>query len=467
MLCMVTSSPALSHIPAGVDRPNRAALGLAAICLGFLMITLDATIVNVALRPIVDDLGGSVSAAQWIVNGYTLAFAVFLLSAGALADRLGARRGYLIGLIVFGAGSAVCCTAQTMGMLIVARIVQGMGAAWLMPCSLALIAHMFPETHARRRALAIWAGLSGVGLASGPVLGGVLTAAVGWRAIFLVNVPVAALALVLLTRNVAETRRHRHPLDFVGQSLAVVTLSLVTAGSIVAGQRGWGSALAVTLIGGGIAAGIAFVVAQHRVRHPMVDPVLFERPAFSLSVTVGLLFNFCLYGGLFCLAIELADAHRLSPFATGLAMLPMTVLIGLTAFLSGGIVARVGEWRAIAVGMIAGVSGALLVALNPTHGPTWLLVVSTLPLGLVSMAMAAMTAKAMSGVPSPRVGLASGVLNTARQTGGALGVGVLGALLRVTGTLSLHVAFAAIALAYGIGLILAVRGSRLNPVADA
>ena len=157
-------------------RRRSPALGLGAICLGFLMITLDATIVNVALAPIVSDLGGSLSAAQWIVNGYTLAFAALLLSAGALADRVGARAGFLIGLGIFGLGSALCSVATSMDVLIAARVLQGMGAAWLMPCSLALVAHNFPDAVGRRRALAIWGGASGVGLASGPILGGVLTA---------------------------------------------------------------------------------------------------------------------------------------------------------------------------------------------------------------------------------------------------------------------------------------------------
>ena len=179
-----------SEIAVGRSR----AAGLTAISLGFLMITLDATIVNVALGPIGSDLGGALSTAQWIVNGYTLAFAALLLSAGALADRLGSRNGFLAGLAVFGLGSAACACATSLAALIVARVIQGTGAAALMPCSLALIAHTFPDSHERRRALGMWGAASGIGLAAGPVLGGILTAALGWRAIFLVNLPIAAAA---------------------------------------------------------------------------------------------------------------------------------------------------------------------------------------------------------------------------------------------------------------------------------
>ena len=456
--------PALDPVRAGraIDLKRNRNLGLAAVCLGFLMITLDATIVNVALGPVVSDLGGSLSSAQWIVNSYTLAFAALLLTAGALADRLGARSGFLVGLTIFGVGSAVCSVADSLTMLIAARLVQGVGAAWLMPCSLALITHAFPEGHDRRRALAIWGGASGIGLASGPILGGILATALSWRAIFLVNVPVAIVATVLLVRHVAETRRHGHPLDPAGQALAVIALSLLTAGLIAAGQRGWLAAQTLILVGAGAAGSIVFVLAERGSGHPMVDPLLFRRRAFSLSVRVGVIFNFCLYGGLFCLALDLHEGRGLDAFATGLAMLPMTLVTGATAYLSGRIVGRFGEWTVIAAGLAAGATGAVLVAANPLDGDTWLLVLSTIPLGLTAMAMPAMTATAMAGAPHHRVGLAAGVLNAARQTGGALGVAALGALLHVDGTLELHVAFVAIAAAYAIGVVLAVAGRRAS-----
>jgi DHA2 family methylenomycin A resistance protein-like MFS transporter len=432
------------------------ALGLTAISSGFLMITLDATIVNVALGPIGSDLGGALSTAQWIVNGYTLAFAALLLSAGALADRFGSRTGFLAGLAVFGLGSAACACASSLTALIVARVVQGAGAAALMPCSLALIAHTFPDSGDRRRALGVWGGASGVGLAAGPVIGGVLTAALGWRAIFVVNLPIAAIAAELLRRHVRETPRHRHPLDVPGQVLSAAGLAALTSGFIIAGSRGWDGRLTLGLLAAGVASAGGFAVVERAVDHPMVDPALFGDVAFSIAVALGVIFNFCLYGSIFCLAIDLHRAHGLDALGTGLALLPITILTGAMAFLSGRLVTRVGEWNAIVVGFTAGVGGALLVSLAPTAGVTTL-IVSSVPVGATALAMPAMTALALSHAPRHRIGLASGVFNASRQTGGALGVAVLGALLLGSnGHVSLHAAFLTVAGVYtsGVALVL-------------
>lgn len=438
---------------------RRADVGLAAICLGFLLITLDATIVNVALGPIVADLGGSLSGAQWVVSAYTLAFASLLLSAGAWADRIGSRRGYLIGVAVFAVGSLLCAVAPSLGILIAARAVQGSGAAFLMPCSLALIAHTFPEPRRRRRALAIWAGVSGIGLAAGPVVGGLLVGTIGWRSIFVVNPPLALAIIAIVRAEVDETRRHRHPLDPAGQVLAAAALGALTAGFIVAGGSGWRATGTIALLAAGIVLAVAFVVAELRVASPMVAPELFRRPGFAVAVAIAGLFNFALYGALFCLSLAFHLGHGLTPMQTGLALLPVTASIGTTAFLSSRAIARLGEWRAVIVGLALGGLGAVLMAIA-ADSSTALLIVAGLPLGLVSLAVPAMTAIVMSGVPHERVGVASGVQNAARQAGGAFGVAVLGSLLASGAGLSLRPAMIAIAIAYLLGVALAVLGSR-------
>ena len=206
----------------------------------------------------------------------------------------------------------------------------------------------------------------------------------------------------------------------------------------------------------GIASAGGFAVVERTVDHPMVDPALFRERAFSIAVALGMIFNFCLYGSIFCLAIDLHRAHGLDALQTGLALLPMTLVTGAMAFLSGRLVGHIGEWNAIVVGLTAGAAGALLISVAATGGVTTL-IVSGVPLGVSALAMPAMTAVAMSHAPRHRIGLASGVFNASRQTGGALGVAVLGALLvGGSGYVSLHAAFLAIAGAYAGGVALAL-----------
>jgi len=277
-------------------RSKSQGIALAAISTGFLMITLDATIVNVALGAIGSDLGGAPSVAQWVVDGYTVAFASLLLLAGSLADRIGVRRGFVVGLAVFVVASAACALASSVAFLIAARVAQGVGAAWLMACSLALIAHTFAEPQARRRALAVWGAVSGIGLASGPLVGGILVASIGWRAIFFANVPIGLVAGWLLLRHVTETPRRRRSFDLPGQALAMFSLASMTAGFINAGAHGWAAGLTLTLVIAGGVAAAAFMLLERTARSPLIDPAIFRDATFSTAVAIGFLFNFCLYG---------------------------------------------------------------------------------------------------------------------------------------------------------------------------
>lgn len=289
------------------------------------MITLDATIVKVALGAIGSDLGGGPSIAQWVVDGYTVAFASLLLLTGSLADRIGVRQGFAVGLAVFVAASAACAVAGSVAILIAARVAQGVGAAWLMPCSLALITHTFAEPQARRRALAIWGAVSGVGLASGPVLGGILVASAGWRAIFLANIPVGLAAAWLLVRHADETTRRRQRFDLPGQVLAVFSLAAFTAGFISAGVHGGTAGITLAFVISGVLMATAFAVVERTARLPLVDPEIFRNRTFTTAVAIGFLFNFSLYGSIFCLAVGLEGLRRLNALDTGFALLPMTV----------------------------------------------------------------------------------------------------------------------------------------------
>jgi DHA2 family methylenomycin A resistance protein-like MFS transporter len=407
-------------------------LGLAAICLGFLMITLDVTIVNVALGPIVADLGGSLAGAQWIVSAYTIGVATFLLSAGAWADRVGSRRAFLVGLGLFGLASAACAAAPSMAVLIAARAIQGLGAALLLPCSLALITHTFPAGPQRRGALAAWGGIASIGLVAGPVLGGALVDGIGWRTIFLVNLPVAALAAAGVVAYVAETPRHRHPLDLAGQALVIVALGGLSGGFILAGSLGWGAATTIALLAAGIGGALALALVERAIPLPMIPPDLLRSGAFRNVVAVGAIYNFCFYGILFCLSLLFHEQLGLSPFDTGLALVPLTLMIGVVASFSGRAIGRLGEWPAMVTGLCIGAGASLLMALVG-GGSVAATILCSVPFAGASITMQAMTALAMEGAPVERIGLASGVQNAARQAGGSLGVALLGTLL-ATGT---------------------------------
>jgi DHA2 family methylenomycin A resistance protein-like MFS transporter len=324
-----------------------------------------------------------------------------------------------------------------MGTLVAARAAQGLGAALLIPCSLALITHTFPAGSERRGALAAWGGISSIGLAGGPVPGGALVDGIGWRFIFLVNLPLAALAVVGVLLYVTETPRRRHPFDLPGQVLVV-----------------------------GVAAAIGFWRVERTVSLPMIPPELFRRRQFGAVVAVGGLYNFGFYGTLFCLSLLLHEQLGLSPFDTGLALLPLTGVIGVIAFSSGRMIARLGEWRAMIIGLSCGTVGAALLAIFGGDSVAATILFS-IPFATVALTMQAMTALAMEGAPVERIGLAAGVQNAARRAGGALGVALLGTLLAAGSGLSLHLPLALVSLFYLVSVGLTLAGRRGDrPVQD-
>ena len=416
---------------AGTAGPDRAArLALVAVCLGFFVIQLDVTIVNVALPAIQRDIGGTVAGLQWVIDAYTLALAAVMLTAGSAADRLGAKRLFMAGLAAFAAGSAGCAAAPGLGALIAARTVQGLGASALLPCSLALIVHQFHDAGPRARALGVWGGMGSIGVALGPVAGGGLIAAVGWRSIFLVNIPFCILTGWLVTRYVAESPPDSSGrADIPGLLLGVLALAGVTGGFIEAGQRGWLAPLPGALIAAGIIAGVLFVFAERRRADPMLRLRLFRARPFSAATGVGLLFNLCLYGALICISLYLQQSRHESALATGLLILPMSVAVGIGSTASGWLTARSGPRPPMVAGLALAAVGAALLSLVGASTSLGLLVAGTVILGLCSLAMPAMTAVVVGSAGREHAGVASGVLNTARQAGGALGVALLGSLL--------------------------------------
>jgi MFS transporter, DHA2 family, methylenomycin A resistance protein len=405
-------------------------IALGAVCLGFFVIQLDVTIVNVALPTIQRDVGGTVAGLQWILDAYTLALAAFMLTAGATADRIGAKRLFIIGLAGFAVGSAACAAAPDLGVLIAARAVQGVGASALIPCSLTLIVHQFPGRAERARALGVWGGTGSLGVALGPVIGGGLIALSGWRSIFLVNVPVCALTGWLLVRYVAESSPDRsRRTDLPGLLLCVAALAGLTAAFIEAGRDGWLAPLPDGLAAVGIVAAVCFVFTERFRRNPMLPLELFRVRAFSAATGVGVLFNLSLYGALICLSLFLQQARHESAIATGLLILPMSAAVGVGSTISGWVTARSGPRVPMLSGLLLAAVGALVLSLVGVGTSLWVLVAGSVVLGLISLAMPAMTAVVVGSAAREHSGVASGVLNAARQSGGALGVALLGSLL--------------------------------------
>ncbi|MEV0840335.1 MFS transporter [Actinocatenispora sera] len=432
-----------------------------AICLGFFVVLLDATIVSVSLPAIGSSLNASLSGQQWILNAYTLTFAAFMINAGALGDRWGARRLYLAGLAVFTAATVVCAFAWTVPTMIAARAVQGIGAAALVPCSLALIAHRFPEGRARARALGAWGAISGVGLAAGPAIGGILVDSVGWHAVFLVAVPVGVASGLMVLATVSEAvKRPRSRTDLYGQILAVAALAAITIAFTTTSAHGWVSwqLLVFGLPGLGLAVG--FVIVERVTDEAMLPLRMFRSGRFSTATVIGTLFNFGLYGTLFCLALFLERTQHRSAAEAGLAILSLAVVVVACTMLSGHLNARFGARLPMLIGLLAGAVGAALFATTDARTPFGWVAVFAAIFGLIGTAMPAMTAVVLDASPPGRAALGSAVLNTARQIGGLLGVAILGSVLAPRGGLpSLHLPMSIVAGGYLTAGLLATRVS--------
>jgi MFS transporter, DHA2 family, methylenomycin A resistance protein len=394
------------------------------------MIQLDVSVVNVAVKAIGESLGSGIAGLQWVVDAYTLTFAAFILSAGALGDRIGARRLLLGGFVLFTLASVLCGAAPVVSVLVAARAVQGLGAAALGASSLALLNHTFPSAGDRVRAIRTWAVGGSVAMASGPVIGGILIAAVGWRAIFFINVPVGVVGYWLAARYARETPRAvGRGLDLPGQIAAVVALTALAGAVIEGGARGFGAPLVVAGYVVAIAAGCAFVLLERRGEQVMLPLWLFRSRTFSVTAGVGLLINVAFYGLYFSLSLYLQRHDGLSPLASGLAFLPVLIGVGTANVLAGRVAGRFGARRGLVAGaLLMGAGG--LVLFGVLSLPPWGAIVAlTLTGSGVGLIVPVITSALMGSVEPSRSGIASGTLNALRQTGSVLGVALFGSLI--------------------------------------
>ncbi|MER5709316.1 MFS transporter [Streptomyces sp. NPDC002122] len=406
-----------SRLPRG-----RELVVLAICCMSLLIVSLDNTALNVALPSIRSDLGASVSGLQWTIDAYTLVLACLLMLSGSTADRIGRRKVFVTGLVVFALGSLLCSLAPSLETLIAFRAVQAVGGSMLNPVAMSIITNTFTEPAARARAIGVWGAVVGVSMAAGPLVGGVLVESVGWRAIFWVNLPVALVALLLTLRYVPESRapRPRRP-DPVGQLLVAVLLGSLTYAIIETDPRFAGIS-AVALAG--------VVLYEPRRREPLIDLRFFRSAPFSGATVIAVCAFAALGGFLFLNTLYLQDVRGLSPLEAGLFMLPMAGMTFVFAPLSGRLTGARGPRPSLLLAGTAMAAGPLLFALFEAETSDPLLftgyVVFGIGFGLVN---APITNTAVSGMPRAQAGVAAAVASTSRQVGQTLGVAVVGAVL--------------------------------------
>lgn len=399
--------------------------------LGYGVVQLDVTIVNTALSSIGSSLGGGVSELQWVVSSYTIAFAALILTAGALGDRIGAKKVFMVGFALFTAASLACALAPGAVSLIAARAAQGVGAAVLVPNSLALLNHVYREGKARGRAVGIWAAGASLALTAGPLAGGALIALVGWRSIFLVNLPIGLAGLWLTWRYAKETvQSSDRKLDLLGQAAAIGALGSLAGAMIEGGVLGWSHAGVLAGFGAFALFTALFVWQERRAQQPMLPLSLFNHRMFALTSGVGLLVNVAFYGLIFVLSLYFQQVNGLSPLATGLAFLPMMGAVLPMNLLAARAAERFGAPAIIAIG--AAIAGAGCVALIGIGRGTryWLICTPLLAIGAgLGLLVPPLTSTLLGSVAKARSGIAAGVLNATRQTGSVLGVALFGSLI--------------------------------------
>ena len=415
-----------------ITEANRKWWTLGAMCLSMFMIMLDSTVVNVALPSIQKDLKTSVDQLEWVVNGYTLSFAALLVTGGRLGDIFGRRLVFMIGVAVFALSSATAGLAQDPTMLVVSRIAEGIGGALMMPATLSIVTDAFPPEE-RGKAIGTWAGISGLALSFGPLAGGFLTEDVTWRAIFYINLPIAALALIASLLAVRESRDENaeRRVDYLGVVLLTVALTAFVLALIEGNDWDWGSARTIGLFVIGAVATPLFLFVESRVSAPIIAFSFFRSRNFIGANTVATIISFAMMGSFFFLAIYLQDLLQYSPLETGVRFLPTTLVLVIAAPVAGRVADRIGSRWPMVLGL-AITSVALYLFSRMTASTTYSdLLPAWILLGLgIGITMSPMSTAAMNAVAVDKAGVASGTLQMFRMIGGTVGVAATGAIFQ-------------------------------------
>ncbi|MCJ1677429.1 MFS transporter [Streptomyces sp. APSN-46.1] len=406
-------------------------LVLSICCMSLLMVSLDNTVLNVALPSMRRELNASVAGMQWTIDAYTLVLASLLMLAGSTADRIGRRKVFIAGLALFTFGSLLCSMAPDLEWLIVFRMIQALGGAMLNPVAMSIITNTFTEPAQRARAIGIWGAVAGISMAAGPMVGGLLVDTIGWRSIFWINIPVGLLALALTLHYVPESRadRPRRP-DPVGQLLVMALLGSLTYGIIEAPAAGWTSGLILGCAAVALASLVGLLLYEPRRTEPLIDPRFFRSAPFSGATVIAVCAFAGMAGFLFLNTLYLQDVRGLDALDAGLYMLPMAACTFLFAPVSGRLVGARGPRLPLLIAGVAMAASGLLFAVFNAETSTPLMFTGYVLFGLgFGMVNAPITNTAVSGMPRAQAGVAAAVASTSRQTGGTLGVAVVGAVL--------------------------------------
>ncbi|WP_229263901.1 MFS transporter [Cohnella cholangitidis] len=410
--------------------PTTHSLLLFGLSLGYFIVLLDMTVLNVALPAIRHDLGGGFAGMQWASNAYTIVYACLLLAAGSLADRFGAKRLFIVGLSVFLAASVLSAAASSLAVLIAARALLGVGGAALLPASMALLTHAYPNPAARARALGVWASISGIAMAAGPVIGGVLVDSFGWRSIFLLNIPIALVSIAVTAAGTHETsHRPERSFDAGGQLTSTVAVGALTFGLVQGGVVGWSAPQVTVAFIVAVVCAVLFVLFEALGKSPMLPLGLFRISNFSTGLAAGAAVNFAFSGLLFLLSLYFQQTLGYSAFATGLAFLPFMLPPTFNPMLTGRLVGRIGPKAPTVIGFALLTAGSLVLLWAKENSSYAVALIAQLLAGFgVSFTIPSLTAAVVSSVPKEHAGTASGALNSSRQLGALLGVALLGTI---------------------------------------
>ncbi|MFI2186226.1 MFS transporter [Streptomyces sioyaensis] len=454
------ASPGRADAGARTPRPHsRSGVQLLVLALGFVMASLDTGIMNVAATDLRARLGLSMSGLTWVVDGYVLAFAALLLLAGSLAKRCGARRIYLIGLAVFTAASLLGAVAPNGAVLVAARFAQGAGAALFMPSSLSLLMNAFPEPGRRAKVLGIWSAVVSTSVGLAPSIGGLLVGTLGWRSIFLVNLPIGIVGLLVTRRVVAAVPGRGSALGGIGHVLGLLALGALSYALIEGPDKGWSAPYVLAACGLAVAASAGFVLRERAARTPILPVSLFADSSFTTANAVGFLFNFAFYGALFVLGLFLQTGRGASPVAAGLQMLPAVLVLPFSNMLYARIGPRLGNRAALSGSLAFSAAGYVLLFLILTPG---------LPYGVLAVVLAvthigsgvsspALTGALMDAAGREHADIGSATLNANRQIGSLVGIAVMGAVFTGAGS-GYRGAACAFALTAGALAVAAVTG---------